>query len=368
MRIYLYLIAGITSALIGWNIGQFFLTDIGLLQAIPEVVLFPCIAISLAIGMVLNEIFISSPTRPKMCLRKAIIPLLIALGLGLVIGLLSGGIAQILFLPFFQIPAVIVRTFGWLLIGIAVGLAEGLTWRWETVEAGDKKRFRQRLIASVGGASLASFMAAILFELIRILLQEMPENLRLAEDPIGFSILGLLLGLTFSLTGSPSYLVALRAGSGFEYVSQGFAQMIPKSINVNKDYPSINQSVLSFVSDSTTDKIEEGLSIKLPSKGSLKIGSGKDCEICIPSLEEHVATIEIKSREAILVPNILYFNSIAVNGELLKVKKNINLKHNYLLTFYLIIGCKNNPENQSLINYEKFFRFIYYNRFFDPQG
>jgi hypothetical protein len=368
MRIYLYLIAGVTSALIGWNIGQFLLADIGLFRSVPEVVLYPCIAISLAIGMVLNEIFISSPTRPKLCLRKAVIPLFIALGLGLVIGLLSCGIAQILFLPFFRIPAVIVRTFSWLLIGIAVGLAEGLTWRWETVEAGDKKRFRNRLIASIGGAMGASFIAAMMFELVRLLLQEMPKNLRLAEDPIGFSVLGLLLGLTFSLTGSPSYLVALRAGSGFEYVSRGFAQMMPKSINLNKGYPSINQSVLSFVSDSTIDKIEEGLSIKLPGKGSLKIGSGKDCDICIPSLGDHVATIEMKSREAILIPHILYFNAIAINGEPLTVKKNIALKHNYLVTFYPLIDPENNPENQDFINYEKYFRFVYYNRFFDPQG
>lgn len=368
MRIYLYLIAGITSALIGWNIGQFFLTDIGLLQSAPEVVLFPCIAISLAIGMVLNEIFISSPTRPKMCLRKGIIPVFIALALGLIIGLLSGGIAQILFLPFFNIPAVIVRTFGWLLIGVAVGLAEGLTWRWQTVEAGDKKRFQKRLMASVVGASIASLIAAILFELMRLLLQEMPQNLSLIEDPLGFSILGLLLGLTFSLTSSPSYLVALRAGSGFEYINQQFVQIVPKSINVDEDYPTINQSVLSFVSDSTTDRIEEGLSIKLPSKGSLKIGSEKHCEICIPSLGDHVATIEIKSRQAILIPHIFYFNSIAINGELLKTKKSITLKHNYLLTFYCFLNSENSQENQLLINYEKFFRFVYYNRFFDPQG
>jgi hypothetical protein len=368
MRIYLYLIAGVTSALIGWNIAQFLLTDLGLLKSFPEVVLYPCIAISLAIGMVLNEIFISSPTRPKLCLRKAIIPLFIALGLGLVIGLLSGGIAQILFLPFFGIPAIIIRTFSWLLIGIAVGLAEGLTWRWETVEAGDKKRFRNRLIASISGAMGASFIAAMIFEVVRLLLQEMPKNLRLAEDPIGFAILGLLLGLTFSLTGSPSYLVALRAGSGFEYVSQGLAQMMPKTINLDKSYPSIKQSVLSFVSDSTTDKIEEGLSIKLPAKGSLKIGSGEDCDICIPSLGDHVATIEIKSREAMLIPHIEYFNSIAINGETLKAKKNITLKHNNLITFYSLINSENISENLELINYEKFFRFVYYNRFFDPQG
>ncbi|BAQ64815.1 hypothetical protein [Geminocystis sp. NIES-3709] len=368
MRIYLYLIAGITSALIGWNIGQFFLTDLGLFSSFPELILYPCIAISLAIGMVLNEIFISSPTRPKLCLKKAKFPVLIALGLGLIIGLFSGAIAQILFLPFFGIPAVIVRIVGWLLIGVAVGLAEGLTWRWETVEAGDKKRFLHRLIASIGGAMGASFLAAILFEVVRVFLQEMPKNLRLAEDPIGFSVLGLFLGLTFSLTSSPSYLVALRAGSGFEYVSQIFAQISPESINLSKDYPRIDQSVLTFVSDSSLDRIEEGLSIKLPSKGSFKIGSNNDCHIYIPSLPDHVATIEIKSREAILIPHVLYFNHIAINGEDLKTKKNIVLKHNYLVTFYSILKGENNSENTIIINHEKIFRFVYYNRFFDPQG
>ncbi|MBL1208729.1 hypothetical protein [Geminocystis sp. GBBB08] len=368
MRIYLYLIAGITSALIGWNIGQFFLTDLGLFSSFPELILYPCIAISLAIGMVLNEIFISSPTRPKLCFKKAKIPLIIALGLGLIIGLLSGAIAQILFLPFFAIPAAIIRIVGWLLIGVAVGLAEGLTWRWETVEAGDKKRFRNRLIASIGGAMGASLIAAILFEMMRVFLQEMPKNFRLAEDPVGFSILGLFLGLTFSLTSSPSYLVALRAGSGFEYVSQIFAQISPQSMNLSKDYPQIDQSVLTFVSDSSLDRIEEGLSIKLPSKGNLKIGSSQDCHIRIPSLPDQVATIEIKSREAVLIPHILYFNHIAINGEILKANKKITLKHNYLVTFYPILEVENNPENINLINYEKNFRFVYYNRFFDPQG
>ena len=62
MRIYLYLLAGITSALLGWNLGQIFLTDFGFLPQFPEIVLFPCIAIALATGMVLNEIFISNPT------------------------------------------------------------------------------------------------------------------------------------------------------------------------------------------------------------------------------------------------------------------------------------------------------------------
>ena len=367
MRIYLYLIAGITSVLLGWNLGQFLLTDVGLLQSAPEVVLFPCVAISLAMGMVLNEIFISSPTRPKLCLRKVIIPCLIAFALGLILGLVAGGIAQILFLPVFDVSARIVRMIGWLLIGLSVGLAEGLTWRWETVEAGDKKRFWQRFITSVVGASVASLVAASLFEYLRSLLNQMPELLQLAEDPIGFSLLGLLLGLTFSLTSSPSYLVALRAGAGFEYIGDVFAHIMPEPENVEKAYPYINQSVLTFVSDSSADKIEEGLSIKLPAKGTLKIGSDGDCQIYIPSLPANIANLEIKSREAILVPNFRYFNLIEINGEPLKSKKNVRLKHNYLVTFYSLNHPENSDTSES-INREKIYRFVYYNRFLDPQA
>ena len=68
MRAYLYILAGITSGLLGWNIGQLFLSDFGILKSFPEVVLFPCIAISLAVGSVANEIFSSNPTRPKLSL------------------------------------------------------------------------------------------------------------------------------------------------------------------------------------------------------------------------------------------------------------------------------------------------------------
>jgi uncharacterized membrane protein YidH (DUF202 family) len=393
MRIYLYLIAGITSALLGWNLGQFVLADLGLLQSAPEIVLFPCVAISLAMGMVLNEIFISSPTRPKLCLRKAIIPFFIALGLGLIFGLFAGAIAQILFLPSLGVSATIVRIVGWLLIGVSVGLAEGFTWRWETVEAGDKKRFRQRFITSVIGATAASLIAAFLFEVLRSFWEELPSFLRLAEDPIGFSLLGLFLGLTFSLTSSPSYLVALRAGAGFEFTGNAFIQNLPKQANFNQVYPSIDTSVLTFVSDSTEDRIEEGLSIKLPTKGSFKIGSGEDCHIKIPSLPEQVATLEIKSREAVLIPSSWHFNCIEINGEPLTTKKNIVLKHNYLISFHPIIinqnqeqitdkpkdnqESKNNQNNQLInqespeiinIDYEKNYRFVYYNRFFDPQG
>ncbi|MFM7907204.1 MAG: hypothetical protein ACKPA9_19275 [Microcystis sp.] len=139
MRIWLYILAGITSALIGWNIGQIFLTDLKILSRFPEVVLFPCVAISLAIGMVMNEIFISNPTRPKLNFRIALVPLLIATLIGLIAGLAAGGIFQLLIQSgVAEFPG---RLLGWLFVGAAVGLAEGLTWQFYSIEAGDRDRF-----------------------------------------------------------------------------------------------------------------------------------------------------------------------------------------------------------------------------------
>lgn len=361
MRIYLYILAGITSALIGWNLGQFFLTDLDLLKQFPEIALFPCIAISLAIGMVMNEIFISNPTRPKLCFRIAKIPLLIALGLGLLAGLIAGGISQILFLPQIRVPTPIVRTLSWLLIGSSVGLAEGLTWRWRSMEAGDPKRFWQRFKTSVLAASGASLVAALLFEFIRTALGQMPAAFKGAEDPLGFSILGLLLGLAFSITNSPSYMGALRAGAGFEYTGPTYEDFDPQKMISPQAYPYIDKSFLKFVSDGEAYEIEEGLSIQLPATGTIRIGSAvKKAHICIPGLPLHAADLMLKQREAVLSPNPKFFYTIEVNGDRLGSRRDIRLKHNYVLTFYTL--------NQGGLDEEKIYRFVYYNRFLDPQA
>ncbi|MEC4817935.1 MAG: hypothetical protein SAK29_32385, partial [Scytonema sp. PMC 1069.18] len=356
-------LAGITSALIGWNIGQFFLSELGLLKQFPEIILFPCIAISLAMGMVMNEILISNPTRPKLSFRIAIIPLFIALGLGLLAGLIAGGISQILFLPQIRFPTPIIRTVGWLLIGFSVGLAEGLTWRWHSIEAGDPKRFWQRFITSVIGASAASLFAAALFEYIRATLGTMPPEFKGVEDPLGFTILGLLLGLVFSITNSPSYLVALRAGTGFEYTGPNYMNLDidPQFKPVNEKFPYIDKSVLKFVSDGDAYEIEEGLSIQLPSTGTIRIGSAVNkAHICLPDLPLHVADLVLKKREAVLSPNSQCFHTIAVNGERLTTRRDIRLKHNYVLTFHTVTMDREHEE--------KIYRFVYYNRFLDPQA
>ncbi|WP_066423581.1 hypothetical protein [Anabaena sp. 4-3] len=361
MRFYLYILAGITSALIGWNIGQFFLTDIGLLTSFPEIILFPCIAISLAFGMVMNEIFISNPTRIKINFRIAKTPLLIAIGLGILAGLIAGLISQILFLPFISVPTPIVRTLGWLLIGCSVGIAEGLSWRWHSLEAGEPKRFKQRFLTSVIGASAASLVAAVIFEFIRTSLSEIPAAFKSAEDPLGFSLLGLLLGLVFSFTNSPSYMAALRAGTGFEFTGFNYQDAIPQLEGVHKSNPYIDKSLLTFVNDDENEEIEEGLSIQLPSNGIIKIGSAeKEAHIYIPGLPLHVADIVLKKREAFLTPDFNFFNTIEVNGERLVSRRNVRLRHNYVLTFHTV---KMDGKNE-----EKMYRFVYYNRFLDPQS
>lgn len=360
MRTYFYILAGIASALIGWNLGHIFLTDMGLLKQLPELVLFPCIALSLAVGMVLTEMFISNPTRPKLTLRIARFPLAIAGGLGILAGLIAGGISQILFVPEIPIDPRIVRILGWLLIGTSTGIAEGVTWRWHSIEAGDPKRYRQRLLTSVVAGSAASLAAALIFEILRQIVGTFPEYLRGAEDPIGFSILGILLGFVFSFSTSPSYMAALRAGAGFEYTGQIYDEDINPD-RLDRVYPRIDKETdLKFVSNSDSEEIEEGLSIQLPEQGKLTIGSGDKAQILIPDLPDYVADLEIKAREVKLIINPKYSQAIEVNGNRVNSHPSVSLKHNSVITFY--------PEPGDAADENKFYRFIYYNRFLDPQA
>lgn len=368
MRTWLYLIAGICSALIGWNIGHFFLSDIKFLTQWPEISLFPCVSIALSVGMVMNEIFISSPTRPLLNLRKSWVPLLVATLIGVISGLIGGVFFQLFRSLFNEFWA---RLLGWLIVGASVGLAEGLTWQFYSMEAGDRRRFRQRLNTSVLGSCIASFIAASLFEIIRQS-QQVSELFRKAEDPLGFAILGLLLGLTFSLTSSPSYLVALRAGKGFEYKASIDPGIDPFFKVQNSPTPTIHNN-LKFVSESYTDQtIEEGLSIELPATGTIKIGSAprtvssdgieRGSDIYIPGLPSHIADINITYRDVIIEPNPRFYKHIEINGTRLSSRQKVRLKHNYLIAFHV------EDPNADKPNEPQIYRFVFYNRFLDPQA
>jgi hypothetical protein len=282
--------------------------------------------------------------------------LAIAIGLGLASGLVAGCISQIVLLPQVRIPSLLVRTIGWLLIGGSVGLAEGLSWRWRSIEAGDPKRFQKRLKTSVIAGCAAALAAAILFELVRQLLGGLPKEFRAIEDPVGFAILGGFLGFVFSCSSSPSYMAALRAGGGFEYMElfdDGDSQPMPGS-------PVINLDNLRFVSDSEATQIEEGRSIQLPGNGKVTIGSTAESHICIPGIPPVVAALEIQHREAVLKPHSEHFRTISINGEVLTSARPVRLKHNHVLTFHSI--------DQAISNGKELFRFVYYNRFLDPQA
>jgi hypothetical protein len=171
----------------------------------------------------------------------------------------------------------------------------------------------------------------------------------------------MLLGFVFSRTSSPSYQVALRAGGGFEYTGQPIFDYGAQE-EADREYPSIDRAgnLLAFVSDGEADEIEEGLSIRLPSTGKVIIGSvpGKS-NIYLPHLPPHIADLQFKPRETLLSPNPRCFEMIEVNGQTLDSKKSVSLKHNYVITFH----TANVNSNKS-----KFYRFVYYNRFLDPQA
>jgi hypothetical protein len=371
IRGYLYILSGITSALIGWNISQILLGDLELLTTMPEIIIFPCIAISLAFGMIINEILISNPTRLTLSLRKLPIPLIIALIIGSILGLAAGGGAQILFAPQLNVPTPVIRILGWLIIGISVGLSEGTAWSWQSIEAHDKKRFWQRFTTSVIGAGIASLIAAFIFELIRYLLKdaslETLSKFRNIEDPMGFSILGILLGVTFFITNSPSYMAALRAGAGFEFT--GIEKNLYSANTWPIPYPWLDPSFLKFVSQSAGDNyIEEGLSIQLPGNGKINIGSetNKNAHIRLPETPIHLAFIRLHGRTAQLYPNGSVYQFIAINGEILDSRNPVNLIHNDVITFYTE-QPQTDPDKPKRRG-EKFYRFVYYNRFLDPQA
>ena len=373
IRVWLYTVSGAISSILGWSLGQFLLNDLRWLESFPEIVLFPSVAIALAICIVATDIFLCNPTRPKRNLRMGWLPMTIAAGLGLLIGLASGGITQIPLNPQMRqnvltvLEANHVRAIGWLLTGLAVGLAEGLTWRWRSVEAGDTKRFWQRLQASTIASMIGALLAFLIFEWVRHQFGQIPPALKPWEDLMGFSLLGGLLGLVLSFATSPSYMAALRAGAGFEYIAtSGINSGDGQATTVVANAPRIQQGIqkdqaprLKFVSQDDGDRIEEGLSIQLPARGRVLVGSGAGSHIWIPGLPLNAGHFELSPSETKFCPNPKFFYTVEYKGDRLQEAKSITLKHNDLIIFHA---------EQGEYYGKTLFRFVYYNRFLDPQA
>ena len=377
IRVWLYAVSGTISGILGWSLGQFLLNDndLGWLESFPEIILFPCVAIALAIGIVATEIFLCNPTRPKRNLRTGWLPMTIAALLGLVLGVVSGGITQIPLNPHMRqnvltvLDANHVRAIGWLLIGLAVGLAEGLTWRWRSLEAGDSKRFHQRLLFSTIASIVGAGVASLIFEWVRHAFGQIPHSLKPWEDLMGFSLLGGLLGIALSFATSPSFMAALRAGAGFEYIAtpsihRGDALATTDLVNAPRIQQDKNPR-LKFVSQNRDDfpdrdnRIEEGLSIQLPPRGRVLVGSETGSHILIPGLPLHAGHFELSPSETKFYPNPQFFYTIEYKGDRLRENRPITLKHNDLIVFHA---------EQGEYYGKTLFRFVYYNRFLDPQA
>lgn len=362
-RIFIFILAGITFANFGLNLGQFLLTDLRLRQILPaEPIIMACVSFGIATGMVLTELLISHPFRNPF--RKVAIdsknPILFSIGFGLLAGAISGLIYFSLSFLFTKWPASNFRLAGWLLVAFAAVVAEAFTWKITTIEAGDNERFWTRFGFTLVASLFAAWLTSIYFEGLRQSLSF--NNFKRFEAPIGFMLLGSILGLAFSFCTSPSYVASLRAGTGFEYRSGKASQ------------DGYIEMPLSFVGDVSQKNIEEGLTIQLPSisvitiiysliKGNLgkQLAIARNGIIIGSSADAHIRIKDVDNELCRLIPKgnsyILRLKGdgeeVSVNGSKMTSINEQKITHNTIITFY----AKDST---------KFYRFVYYNRFLDP--
>jgi hypothetical protein len=369
MRNYLQVLLGILAAILGWNVSQIFLVDLAPLWKLsnftfflefPYLVKFIILTIFLSIGMVISEIFLSHPTRLKASLRIVRNPVLIAVALGLLAGLLSSLLSWLIKLS--PAPPFLVRFTDWLIIGLAVGTAEATGWYVREIfrKDIDSESRRKRFIVSSGIGMLASLVAFVI-----------PVGHELGR----FILLGAILGASLSSLASPNSEFVLKAGSGFEERLRGSL----RSASI--------KSPLTFTIITRSKKIEEGLSINLPKGEEVIIGSDdRKCQIYVSDLPQECAKISLKGRQTWLEP--LGENGLFVRDDQIEIrpssspedKDKFPLRHNQIVTFY----TKSAPDNQTEIpsnsednsdvfappsgNNKIYVRFVFYDRFLDPEA
>lgn len=343
MRSIFYVTAGILAGLLGFTLSQaiFNLTPIlALVKA--EYVLFPITSLFLAIATVIAEILLNNPTRYRRNREKLPVSLLLAVGFGLGSGLIAA-ILSVEVHELLNLPSTMVKALGWLLIGVSAGAADGCSWRFRTVEGKQKERATRRLIISVGAGALAGVIAFYLY-----LLASQSKEL------VGFFALGGFLGLFLSRAGAGVLSFALRAGAGLEF------NLMPDS------YPRIKSDRLALIGSACDEygkplpkqyenKIEEGISIELPQRGEVTIGSHKGSDIFVSILPERCAKIILKFRTASLEAQADHVIQIGQSKKFLLEGEKRDLLHNHVLTLY----------DSKQVN---FVRFVFYDRFLEPQG
>lgn len=361
-----YVLSGIISALIGWSLSYLILDIIKLF--IPQNfnfnlplygILLVTVTPSIATAMVIAEIFLSNPTRYKAnwrVLSRTILRVVILAGLicGLLLSLLNWLLLES------NWPGFLVKMISWGLIGLFAGLADSVSWSFRSIE-GTGSKIKQRFVQSTLLGGSAGLVAAIFFEATHRVLGKY-------QEPFGFLVFGACLGLALSFTARPSYQVALRAGQGFEAVkpkkklSQVYST-VPNheeeeiiNSNFQQRRPCLQNQSLKFIPDDDFKYIEEGLSIQLPLKNRkpIVIGSSEDADIYIPYIPSECASLQFKDGN--LVIRALAEGTVKVQQKLLTERRTTILRHNQILTLY----HEYDPE--------KFYRFVFYDRFLDPQA
>lgn len=351
-RINFYVLSGIISALISWSLGYFILDLMKLylpqnlyFNLPPYSILLVIVTPSIATAMVVAEIFLSNPTHHKAnwrILSRAILRPVITAGLicGLVLSLLNWLLLES------NWYGLIVKMISWGLIGLFVGLADSVSWSFYSIE-GTGSKVKQRIAQSALLGVTTGLLSALFGEATH-------RALGKYQEPVGFLLLGACLGLALSFTARPSYQVALRAGQGFEAVKP---KKIVGSRVAQKLRPRLQNESLKFIPDDDDFKhIEEGLSIQLPLKTPkpIIIGSSQDADIYIPHIPSKCASLQFKDGNLVL--RALANEAVRVQQRQVPERKTIILRHNQILTLY--------HEDDT----EKFYRFVFYNRFLDPQA
>jgi|GEM_PF-6617169 len=301
-RLLLYILSGIVSALISWDIAQIML---GLARSIsggtlpfrPDFILLPVLAFFFAITMVATEIFLSNPTRYRnnfQTLRSYFLKTILSAALS---GLFAA-ISTFILYEMTRLSAQDVKIIAWSIVGLCTGLCEGLSWRSRSTQ-GLTAKGTKRIYNTIVFGSMTGFAAAILTE-------QLSQNKVFPStynEPISFFIFGCILGAFLSIATSPTFQVALRAGEGLESINPERL----KEDTVKRERPKLKQTnTLQFVieppneglNSKEADVIEEGLSIQLPIGKPITIGGDKDNDdIYLPGIFKTLREYEVTYKQ-----------------------------------------------------------------------
>ena len=391
LRLLYYIISGGLISILAWNISQIITLDLGdflydkTIQVLeinrlpltppPYAILLTLITPVLTLMMVTVEIFLSNPTRIKAnwrtLSRHYLQPII---GWGIIAGIGLGALNYWLFTSDWSASAVRILT--WISIGFVVGIAEGFSWSFRSIESESKKI--QRIFQSPFLAGLGGLIAAIIIEVFR-------KPLGVYQELVGFGLLGALIGFSLFWSARPTYQYALRLGHGFDYMTPPPPEAIESNPSAATivlpplQRPSIRSNLLQLIPGDIIEDPEnpnpeeswEGLSVQLPTKqkSPILIGDNENAHLRLPYLPSECAKIEFSDSSIYL--RALCDKTVKVQSTVLGAKQRHPLRHNQVITLHTIFWepqdtdgskAKYNPNSQ------KFYRFVFYDRFLDPQA